>query len=716
MPARYGASPEDWAHFDLILGLGADLLPVVSNPNAVISPQSKMKDKGKVPSRYNKRNEVAGFPKWTEYQAASADIDRWSRVEDYGICLQTREVRALDIDVADATVSSEIAKFICVELGYLDVPKRYRLDSGKCLLAFRLPGEFAKRRIKVDGGIVEFLANGQQFIAVGTHPSGARYEWLGGLPDDFPTLTAEQFEALWSELVKQYAIEDPTTREHAARRKGEDVACDDPTLDALDVLSWGKDGQAFIECPFAGEHTTDSGETSTAYFPKGTRGYEQGHFVCLHAHCEGRSDADFLDALGIRAAEFDVMEDLPAVADEPERLPSPNFERNKAGEILATVGNLQLALQRPDVCKWDIRFDNFRDEIMWTPQGTGQWRSFSDEDYFYLRVYLESQGFKPVGRELIRDAVLGVSKLKRFDSAEAWLEGLPAWDGTPRIERFLVDCFGAEDTPYVRAVGSYIWTGLAGRVLVPGIKADMVPILEGAQGIMKSTAVKVMAPSPDFFCNISFNESEDNLSRKMRGRLIAEIGELRGLHTKELEAIKEFIAKTHEHWVPKYREFASSFPRRLIFIGTTNKKEFLADETGNRRWLPVHVERCDVRAIERNRNQLWAEGRELFKLVGDVDWTAEKLAAPAHAQYMLGDSWEESVNRWLDTVDDTDGKTPAQRDFLLIGEVLRHALNIDPRHAKNNDEWRIGKILRARGYEKKLIRVGGVPTRVWSQA
>ncbi len=84
----------------------------------------------------------------------------------------------------------------------------------------------------------------------------------------------------------------------------------------------------------------------------------------------------------------------------------------------------------------------------------------------------------------------------------------------------------------------------------------------------------------------------------MRGRLVAEIGELRGLNTKELESIKAFVTRTHENWIPKYREFATQFPRRLVFVGTTNEDEFLADKTGNRRWLPVEVSKVDVKAIK----------------------------------------------------------------------------------------------------------------------
>ena len=101
----YGATPDDWAHFDLVLGLTADLLPVVSNPGAEISDLSKMKAIGKTPSQYNPQRKVVGLPKWTDRRSTGADVERWAKEPDYGICLQTREIRALDIDIDDVGLS-----------------------------------------------------------------------------------------------------------------------------------------------------------------------------------------------------------------------------------------------------------------------------------------------------------------------------------------------------------------------------------------------------------------------------------------------------------------------------------------------------------------------------------------------------------------------------------------------------------------------------------
>lgn len=204
----FGAAQEEWTHFSDVLGLTEDLLPVVSNPNLPTSPHSKIgPNRGKVPSEA-RASGVGGMDGWTGHRATADDVARWARNADLGICIQTRDLRAIDIDIADPVVSAGVVEGIEMILGPL--PKRMRANSGKCLLIFRLPGSLLKRDFHTVGGKIEFLANGQQFVAVGTHPSGARYEWEGGLPraDAVPTLTLDELEMVWSALHGAYAAPD----------------------------------------------------------------------------------------------------------------------------------------------------------------------------------------------------------------------------------------------------------------------------------------------------------------------------------------------------------------------------------------------------------------------------------------------------------------------------------------------------------------------------
>ncbi len=711
----YGASPEEWAHLDLVLGLTADLLPVVSNPAAPISPNSKMKGVGKTPSMYNQARQVVGVADWTQRQSTSRDIERWMKEPDYGICIQTRHLRALDIDVDDEEKAGEIAvraaQLLCEQGEQLRL--RYRSNSGKKLLAFYVEGDLYKRSFKCDGGLVEFLATGQQFVAVGTHTSGTRYEWAGGLPHDFPTISEHNFERMWRVLCQEFAIEPPASAQ--ARKRGDDLGIGDPVVDWLEekweTFGYGGQGQLFVTCPWKDGHSSDSGETEAAWFPAGTGGYAQGHFKCLHASCANRADEDFLDAVGYRVEAFEC---LPVVSQEGKPLPPPlpPFDRDKQGRIEATAANVQMALQRPDITGVVLGYDAFRDDLLAQWDGSGRWAVFKNTDFFEVRLRLERGNFKPLGREMVRDAIHHAAEQNMFDSAIEWLTA-QQWDGVPRVERFLADYFGADDTPYTRAVSTYMWSALAGRALSPGVKCDMVPVFVGGQGIGKSTGVAALAPTADQFVEFDLGEKEEDKARKMRGKLVGEISELRGLQTRDIESIKAFVTRTHEEWVPKYQERKQVFPRRLVLFGTTNQEEFLADETGNRRWLPVVVKRnVDTDRIANDRSQLWAEARELFKR-GGVVWSAASALAPeVQSAHIVGDAWEDAISKWLRETDIT-GDAPAAREFLRTSEIASGALGLDMRHISKREEMRIARALRALGYERARFRGDGRVIRAW---
>ena len=193
----------------------------------------------------------------------------------------------------------------------------------------------------------------------------------------------------------------------------------------------------------------------------------------------------------------------------------------------------------------------------------------------------------------------------------------------------------------------------------------------------------------------------------MRGRLLGEIGELRGLHTKELESIKAFITRTHESWVPKYREFATTYPRRIVFVGTTNQDEMLADTTGNRRWLPIRVASVDTEAIARDRAQLWAEARETFKTTGVLWQDAERLGTAVHADHMIVDTWADAITTWLDSPEALTGEIPRARDFLRIGEVLKGALALEDKYIGRREEMRAAGVLKGLGYKRARLSVQG---------
>ncbi|MBY0468578.1 MAG: hypothetical protein K2Q07_06330, partial [Burkholderiaceae bacterium] len=262
-----------------------------------------------------------------------------------------------------------------------------------------------------------------------------------------------------------------------------------------------------------------------------------------------------------------------------------------------------------------IGFDAFLERIM-IAGPDGKWRVFEDADYVRLRADFGRRGFKAISPEIMRSAVLLTAVEHRFDSAIEFANGLK-WDGICRIDTALPTYYGTEDTPYTRAVGAYLFTAMAARALMPGAQVDMVPVFVGMQGKGKTSAVRALCPDIRFFSEINLKKiDDDNMSRKVRGKLVGEIAELRGLSGRDQESVKAWLTRREEQWVPKYFEFEMSYGRRLVLVGTTNETEFLDDPTGERRWLPVMTGDVDVEALQRDCEQLWAEGVHRFKVSG----------------------------------------------------------------------------------------------------
>lgn len=333
MSMQYGATSEEWAHFDLILGLGEDLLPTVCDPSVEPSPRSKIKEHGRTPSVVNAEGQMAGIKGWTQIKA-NGELKRWSRDVRYGICIQTRQLRGIDIDVPDPVKAQSIADAVVRILG-VKLPVRRREGTGKRLLAVMVEGDIRKSSFAVGPGEqIEFLGNGQMFVAAGARKNGSRYYWEDGLPGDIPTITREQYAALIAALAKEFAIEPVRETSGGERNRGEDLDIEDPVAAWLEeqglVIGETGDGALLVACPWRDEHTSgEDGDSSTVWFRAGTKGHTDGHFSCLHGHCAGRSRSDFIAAIGFpddRAADFENLGPDPdeaknADGEKPEQKP-----------------------------------------------------------------------------------------------------------------------------------------------------------------------------------------------------------------------------------------------------------------------------------------------------------------------------------------------------------------------------------------------------------
>lgn len=189
-----------------------------------------------------------------------------------------------------------------------------------------------------------------------------------------------------------------------------------------------------------------------------------------------------------------------------------------------------------------------------------------------------------------------------------YLDGLNAWDGVPRLETWLIDFGGAEDTPYVRAVSRLLLIAAVRRVRKPGCKFDEMVILEAPQGSGKSTAIQNLCPNGEWFTdNFNLDGDAKKMIEQTSGKWIVEAGELRGMSARDHNAMKQYLSSTHDESRMAYAREAERFARQFIIIGTTNDTQYLRDHTGDRRYWPIRVQAFNVEGLGAIRDQLWAE-------------------------------------------------------------------------------------------------------------
>ena len=549
---------------------------------------------------------------------------------------------------------------------------------------------------------------------------------LGGQSE--PLIPALGYEAAGKEAAVglPWLISAPVVKREMPVRPPATLRVEDHAL--LDKALWAvpnnidsRDGWFALMCAYKeGGGDKETARAWTAQHDSYTDHGFDGPWDSISVGKPGGTPVDYLFRVAESAGFSDHIDDLfevmLAAPSEPE--PRPTFDMDAKGkEIRITVTNTVRAVARPDMTGLQIRHDLFRDEVMVSRPGVDEWRPLSDADMVALRMELEHIGFKSAPKELARDAAVLVASRNQFDTAILWASKL-RWDGVPRVERFMVDYLGCEDKAYTRAVGRYLWTAMAGRCMNPGVQVDMAPILHGGQGLRKSSLIRALVPSDEFFAEVDFNAKEEDTVRNLRGVLVAELAELSGLHTKALEGIKKFMTRRVEKWVPKYKEFSTYFHRRVVFVGSTNEGEILADSTGNRRWLPVDVTKADVEAVERDRDQLWAEGVALFA-AGGVDWQdAEKLAAGEHDHYRIEDAWEPAVRAWLAAESlelDDEAKTRNGDKPLTTAQVLQGAINMPVAQVDVLAKKRTVQVMSALGYVSKSVRIPAEekPVRRW---
>jgi predicted P-loop ATPase len=277
-------------------------------------------------------------------------------------------------------------------------------------------------------------------------------------------------------------------------------------------------------------------------------------------------------------------------------------------------------------------------------------RPVTDQDITAIQEWLQLAGLPLVTKNTVWQAVELIAAENSFHPIKDWIEPL-VWDQTERLDDWLSDCLGVEKTEYVMAVGRMFLIAMVARIYQPGCQADYMLILEGDQGIKKSTACRILA-GEWFSDSMPENVASKDAALHLRGKWLIEIAELHTFSRSETAALKAFITRREDIYRPPYGRMETYRPRQNLFVGTTNKKVYLQDPTGARRFWPVITTEIDLETLISQRDQLFAEALVRYRRGEawwpDADFEAQHMV-PEQEQRFEADAWEDPIAEYLDT-------------------------------------------------------------------
>lgn len=383
------------------------------------------------------------------------------------------------------------------------------------------------------------------------------------------------------------------------------------------------------------------------------------------------------------ADDFDGLDDAELPEDYNDEWKT-DLEYTKSGKLLCNIANIILILENDPALAGHIVHDLFtgmdsaKDGLPWN-KNANQW---TDTDDANLRVWLEKH-YDITGKEKIADALTAVLTRHSYHPIRDYLSGL-TWDGVPRLDRIIIDYMGAEDSELNRAMSRKHFVAAVARVFNPGCKYDYCLIMSGAEGIGKSTLLRVMG-GRWFNDSITTLEGKEGMEQ-LRRAWVVELGELSSIKRSDVEQVKAHLSKQVDIYRAAYARRVLEHPRQCVFCGTTNEALFLKGDTGNRRFwvIPVVAELRKYKdwseAIRRDRDQLWAEAVHYYKQ-GEPLYLSEELEAQAkQRQQDFNDDNDDPIVALLDKYLNT--LLPVNWDTMDIQARRSYLRDPDPLQAE----------------------------------
>ena len=386
---------------------------------------------------------------------------------------------------------------------------------------------------------------------------------------------------------------------------------------------------------------------------------------------------------------------LPRVRATLEKRAEPSAEQStwtiygfELGTNGAPAANIDTAVRVLEHEKRRIFFEEFSQRIY---GDDGEW---SDADDLTLALDMQRRlGLVKMTPQIVTQAVQAYAHRNARDVVREHFDRL-TWDSTERIAGFLSLVYGAPDNEYTRAASANFWKPLAARATKPGCKVDTMLVLEGEQGLRKSSSLRIIA-GPELFAEASESPTSKDFFLALQGKLLVEVAEMDSFSRSEVTAVKRVLSCQVDRYRVPYGRASRDFPRRGVFVGTTNRSDWARDDTGARRFWPIRCRRVDVAYIEAERDQLFAEAVARVK-AGEPWWEmpAEATEAEQEARRQTH-PWEELLSEYL-----ADPNAPTQ---VTTVELMRRPLGLDVGRMDRAAQMQVASALKRLGF----VRVDG---------
>lgn len=321
-----------------------------------------------------------------------------------------------------------------------------------------------------------------------------------------------------------------------------------------------------------------------------------------------------------------------------------------------------------------------------------------EEDASNIRNHAERCMNIIFDRNTVEEAIMTVAKRQSSHPVRNYLNEL-TWDGIKRLDTWLIDYMGVEDTLYSRAVSRKFMISAVARILngsSEGCKVDTCLILESpSQGLKKSFGVSKLVPNRAWFSeSFDGDVTAKDTMLGLRGKWLIEIPEIDKLFRQETSDIKAFLSKQVDSYRAPYARVSQDNPRECVFVGTTNRSDYLRDETGNRRFWPVKITGLNTAAIERDRDQLWAEAVSLYR--ANTPWWITDNEHEVLSMAVEQQSARLFEHPWQSRIEDHLSKCGGE---ITMGDVFA-GLGIPIANMRGNDARTIAACLTVAGWEK----------------